>query len=147
VSVDHQRVPWILGWGRDFGQWLDSRMPPCEISAGHLECSSAQPYRGGDTNFLLIVDTTAQVTNIDATAPRGMLLNRDSLTLWFQLTNAAGPVLQSHSWPLEGFPDGTVNGAYLRQLVRTFLLVGLPFSVLILIVVALLSCLLQAYLF
>jgi len=140
-------VPWAFGRGEDFAAWVDGHFPPFAIRNGEVVTAVAQPHYGGDENFRLILDTTGTVTNADPVAPYGMLFTKDHFLMWVRTTNAPAAAVQMKRQPLRGFPDGDVNGAYIRGLIRSFLWVALPFLYGLLVLVGTLTCLLQAYLF
>ena len=140
-------IPWALDLGNTFAAWVDEHFPPFTIHDGKVVTSVEQPYRTGDTDFLLILDTTGKVTQPDSKSLQGVLFMADSFVVWFKATNAPNAAVHSRQHSLRGFPDGVVNGDYFRRLIRTFLWVGLPFMVLLVVLVGLLTTLLQAYLF
>jgi len=140
-------IPWTLEFGDNFAQWVDQHFPPFSIRDGKITCSAPQPFYTSEGDFLFILDTTGKVTGPDPKALQGILFTADSFVVWFKATNAPDAVVQSQRHSLRGFPDGVVNGDYFRKLIRTFLWVGLPFALVTLILLALLSTLLQAYLF
>jgi hypothetical protein len=131
----------------NFAQWADQHFPEFSIHDGTISTTAAQPFYASDGDFLFILDTTGRVTGPDPRALQGLLFTADSFIVWFKATNAPEAAVQSQRHSLRGFPDGVVNGDYFRNLIRAFLWVGLPFALVILILLALLSTLLQAYLF
>jgi hypothetical protein len=141
-------IPWLLAVSDNFAQWADQHFPLFTIDDGKIATSAAQPFYANDGDFLFILDTTGQITGPDPKALQGILFTADSFVVWLKATNApADTAIQSRRHSLRGFPDGVVNGDYLRKLIRTFLWVGLPFGFVVLMLLALLSTLLQAYLF
>lgn len=140
-------IPWVSGRSEDFAAWVDRHFPPFAIQNGEVVTDVAQPYYSGDDNFRFILDTTGTVTNADPVALYGMLFTKDHFLMWVRSTNAPAATVQMKRQPLRGFPDGTVNGDYIRRLIRSFLWVALPFLYVLLVLVGTLTCLLQAYLF
>lgn len=140
-------IPWVLDTTNTFAQWVDKHFPPFSIEAGKVVTSVEQPFYAAGENFLFILDTTGKVTQPDPKALQGVLFMADSFLVWVKATNTADAAIQSQSHSLRGFPNGVVNGDYFRRLFRAFLWVGLPFSLIVLILLGLLTCLLQAYLF
>ncbi|HUJ10649.1 MAG TPA: DUF1189 family protein [Verrucomicrobiae bacterium] len=140
-------VPWVLGRSDAFAHWVDQHLPRFSIHEGKVTSSAPQPYYASDGDFLFILDTTGKITGPDPKAVQGILFTADSFVVWLKTTNAPEGIVQSQRQSLRGFPDGVVNGDYFRKLVRTFLWVGLPLALVVLILLALLSTLLQAYLF
>ena len=140
-------IPWILELSDNFAHWADQHFPPFSIHDGKITSSAAQPFYVSDGDFLFILDTTGKVTGPDPKALQGILFTADSFVVWFKATNAPDAVVQSQRHTLRGFPDGVVNGDYFRKLIQMFLWVGMPFALVVLILLALLSTLLQAYLF
>ena len=141
-------VPWALGLGEKFAGWADAHMPRFSIQDGKVIATGvSQPYSAGNADFLFILDTTGKVTQPDSKAWQGVLFMADSFMVWMKTTNTADAAIHAQRYPLHGFPDGVVNGDYFRGLIRSFLWVGLPFSLLLLVLVGMLSTLLQAYLF
>ncbi len=140
-------VPWVFGRAEDFAAWAEGHFPAFTLKGGKVVTQVAQPYYSGDEDFLFVLDTTGTVTNADPKAAFGMLFMEDSFLMWARSTNAPTATVQSRRSQLQGFPDGIVNGDYIRRLIRSFLWVGLPFLYVILVLVGTLTCLLQAYLF
>ena len=140
-------LPWMFDLSENFAQWVDRHFPPFSIHDGKITSEATQPFYVNDGDFLFILDTTGKVTGPDPRALQGILFTTDSFVVWFKATNTPDAVVQKQNHSLSGFPDGVVNGGYFRKLIRTFLWVGVPFALLILILLALLSTLLQAYLF
>ncbi|HUK81939.1 MAG TPA: DUF1189 family protein [Verrucomicrobiae bacterium] len=141
-------VPWALKLGNQFASWVDTHFPPFSIQDGKIVAGDVkQPYTVGDADFLFILDTTGKITQPDAKSLQGVLFMADSFIVWMKTTNTADATLRAQRYPLRGFPDGAVNGDYFRGLFRSFLWVGLPLTLLVLVLIGLLSTLLQAYLF
>jgi hypothetical protein len=140
-------IPWALARSEIFARWVDQHFPPFSIREGKITTSAPQPFYAKEDDFLFILDTTGKVTGPDPKALQGILFTADSFVVWLRTTNAPDGLLQSQRQSLRGFPDGQVNGEYFRNLIRTFLWVGLPLALVVLILLALLSTLLQAYLF
>jgi hypothetical protein len=140
-------LPRALRVAAEFSKWIDKHCPPFAIRDGHVETAVAQPYTSGDENFLFVLDTTGKVTKPDARAMRGLLFTSNSFVVWAMATNTPGTAVRSQAQSLRGFPDGVVDGEYLRRLIHSFLLVALPISLLAMVLIALLMCLLQAYFF
>jgi hypothetical protein len=141
-------VPWALKFADRFAGWTDTHLPSFSIQDGKVIASKIeQPYSVGGSDFLFVLDTTGKVTQPDTKALQGVLFMADSFIVWMKTTNTADATLRSQRYPLSGFPDGVVNGDYFRGLIRSFLWVGLPFSLLLLVLIGLLSTLIQAYLF
>jgi Protein of unknown function (DUF1189) len=140
-------IPWVFSTSDNFAQWADRHFPPFSISQGKVTTIATQPFYAGEGDFLFILDTTGQVTGPDPKALQGILFTADSFVVWMKATNAPDAAIASQRHSLRGFPDGVVNGDYFRKLIRAFLWLGLPFALVIIILLALLSTLLQAYLF
>jgi len=131
----------------DLAQWMDRHLPAFAIKDSRVTSAVPQPCRAGTDNFLFILDTTGTTTQPDTNVLQGLLLKSDSFIFWISATNGPTPVLRTQHSSLRGFPDGTVNGAYFRQLFRTFLWVGGPVSGLLLTMIALLIILGHAIIF
>ena len=140
-------VPWVIGIGDNFAKWADQHFPPFSIRDGKVTTTATQPFHAGEGDFLFVLDTTGKITEPDPKALQGILFTADSFVVWLRATNAPDAFVQSQRHSLRGFPDGVVNGDYLRKLFRMLVWVGLPFTLLILILLAFSSTLLQAYLF
>ncbi len=83
----------------------------------------------------------------DSNAAYGVLFAADSFLFWSTFTNAPTPVVSSQPFPLRGFPDGVVNGDYFHNLSRALLWLLVPLAWLLFMLLGMLSCLLQAYVF
>jgi len=140
-------VPWAIEGCNKFVQRFDNGRPAFFLRDGHVITSAQQPARWGDADLLFILDTTGKVTKPDPTALRGILFATDSFAFWANTTNAPNAAVFSREQNLAGFPDGTVNGDYIRHLVTASLWLAVPFLWVLLILAGTLTCLLQAYLF
>jgi hypothetical protein len=140
-------IPWALSRSERFASWADQHFPPFSIHDGKITTSAPQPFSASEGDFLFILDTTGKVTGPDPKTLEGILFTADSFVVWLSTTNTPDGIVQSQHQSLRGFPDGVVNGDYFRKLIRMFLWVGLPFAFVVLVLLALLSTLLQAYLF
>ena len=140
-------VPWAIEGCNKFVQRFDNGRPAFFVRDGHVITSAQQPARWGDADLLFILDTTGKVTKPDPTALRGILFATDSFAFWANTTNAPNATVFNREQKLAGFPDGTVNGDYIRHLVTASLWLAVPFLWVLLILVGTLTCLLQAYLF
>jgi len=140
-------IPWVSTRSNRFARWVDDNFPPFSIHDGKITTTAEQPFYASEGDFLFILDTTGKITGPDPKALQGMLFTADSFVVWLRATNSPEPVIQSQRGSLRGFPDGVVNGDYFRKLIHAFLWVGLPLALVVLILLALLSTLLQAYLF
>ena len=129
------------------GQWADQNLPAFSLNEGRVTTSVPQPYRLDTEYARFILDTTGATSQPDTNAAQGVLINADSFLFWIISTNGPTPVTHMQHSNLRGFPDGVVNGAYLRQLFRSFLWIGLPFAGLMLTGIALFVILIHAGLF
>jgi hypothetical protein len=140
-------IPRLLDLTSELAVWIDKTLPPITLHDGKVASTVAQPYQTGNNNFLFVLDTTGQVTGPVPTATQGLLLTADSLVVWLKATNTPAAVVQTQRHSLAGFPDGTLNGDYLRHLVHALLWVGVPLAVLLLTGAAAVATLVQAWLF
>jgi hypothetical protein len=131
----------------EFARRLDTHRPDFALADGKIETTAQQPHVWGEPALRFILDTTGHVTALDSNAVQGVLFTSNSFVYWMTLTNGPEPVVRSHEASLAGFPNGQINGDYFRALVKTFLWVLIPFSWLVLTLVGLLVCLIQAYVF
>jgi hypothetical protein len=128
-------------------QQFDHRRPDFSLKDGKIISPVKQPYIWGDKSLRFILDTTGQTAAIDSNAMQGVLFTADGFVYWIKLTNGADSVVRSRESSLAGFPNGQVDGNYIRSLAKTFLWVLIPFSWLSLTVSGILICLIQAYVF
>ncbi len=144
VILSH--LPVVLDAVNEFGAWADANLPPFAIRDGRVETEVEQPYYAGDDRVRFILDTTGVVTDADSAAEQGILVKAETYVYWVRMTNTTDQVRQLEA-SLEGFPDGEVNGGYLRHLMYWMLPVGFPLAYLVAVLLALLMTLIQAYLF
>jgi hypothetical protein len=78
---------------------------------------------------------------------QGVLVMADSFLFWMKTDNSPDAALRSQHHSLRGFPDGAVNGEYFRRLIRSFVWVGVPATLLALVTFGLFISLVQAFLF
>jgi hypothetical protein len=137
-------IPTALQLSQATARWADENFPPFRIEKGRVLTDVEQPFRKNDKDFLFLLDTTRQISETDFTTPLGIFFGADTLTIWSR--DPDGKLLK-RSAPLNGFPEGKVNGAYVAQLVKSFLWVAAPFLFAVMMLLGLMSGLLQAYLF
>lgn len=130
----------------EFAHRFDEHRPQFSIQDGKIVTQEKQPYAWGNHDVRFILDTTSAGARPNSNAAFGVLFTADSFLYWVTPTNAPTP-LSTHLQSLRGFPDGVVNGDYFRHLVRTMLWLLVPLGWLLLTLLGMLSCLLQAYLF
>ena len=142
-----QTFPTILSGSDEFARRFDERRPDFSIHDGRIVTQAPQPYVWGDDNLRFILDTTGNMTTPKSNANYGVLFTADSFLYWVTLTNAPNPVVSTRLQNLRGFPDGVVNGSYFHHLIRALLWLVLPLGWVVFVLLGMLSCLLQAYLF
>jgi hypothetical protein len=130
-----------------FSHRFDEGRPDFSIKDGKILTQTNQPFSWGDDNLRFILDTTGAVTTPNSNAAYGVLFTADSFLYWVTLTNAPTPVVSTRLQSLRGFPDGPVNGEYFHNLTRALLWLVIPLGWLLLVLLGMLSCLIQAYLF
>ena len=130
-----------------FVQRFDAGRPDFSIHDGKIVTQAQQPFSWGDDNLRFILDTTGAVTTPNTNAAYGVLFTADSFLYWVTVTNPPTPVVSTRLQSLRGFPDGAVNGEYFHNLSRALLWLLVPLGWLLLVLVGMLSCLIQAYLF
>lgn len=140
-------IPWAWSWTREFAEWADANLPRFSIREGKLVSDAPQPYSTTRDDAVFILDTTGQVTAPDPNAVSGVLFTADKVVVWFANTNVSPPVIVQRDVPLTGFPDGDVNAAYWRRLMRSTLALATPLLWGLFTLMGLLTALLQAYLF
>ncbi|MCS7049561.1 MAG: DUF1189 domain-containing protein [Verrucomicrobiae bacterium] len=141
-------VPWALGYAEEVVAWVEGNVPRFRLEGGRVVADDLpQPYYAGNEQMMFILDTTGTVTNADMRAQQGILFMADRYLMWVRFTNPPTTTIQTRQATLQGFPDGVVDGAYVRRLVRTFLWVAMPVVYGVVVLVGTLSALLQAYLF
>jgi hypothetical protein len=140
-------IPAVLEGIDGFAKRFDDRRPDFSIQDGKVVSQEKQPYSWGNSDVRFILDTTGAVTAPDSNATFGVLFTSDSFLYWVSPTNAPSPVLSTRLQSLRGFPNGMVNGDYFRHLIRALLWLLVPLGWLLLLLLGMLSCLVQAYLF
>jgi len=140
-------VPWALRGCAEFARRFDLNRPVFTLHDGKLTSTAAQPAYWGDSDLMFVLDTTGKVTKPDPAALRGILFMADKFLFWVNATNVPEGGAMSREQNLAGFPDGTVDGSYIRRLMNASLLMAVPLSWVLLILGGALTCLFQAYLF
>ena len=140
-------IPTALQGIDEFARRFDDRRPEFSIHDGKIATQAPQPYSWGDNDVRFVLDTSNAVATPDSNAVFGVLFTADSFLYWVTLTNAPAPVISTRLQSLRGFPDGAVNGEYFRHLTRALLWLAVPLGWLLVVLLGMLSCLLQAYLF
>ena len=140
-------VPAIRDGMDKFAQRFDQGRPDFSVHDGKIVTQAQQPYSWGDDNLRFILDTTGAVTTPNSNSAYGVLFTADSFLYWMTLTNGPTPVVSARPQSLRGFPDGTIDGQYFRNLTRALLWLVVPLGWLFFVLLGMLSCLIQAYLF
>lgn len=140
-------VPALRDGMEKFVHHFDQGRPDFSIHDGKIVTQAQQPFSWGTDKLRFILDTTGAVTSPDSNAAYGVLFTADSFLYWVTLTNAPAPVVSTRLQSLRGFPDGVVNGEYFHNLSRALLWLLVPLAWLLLVLMGMLSCLIQAYLF
>jgi Trk-type K+ transport system membrane component len=130
-----------------FTHRFDQGRPDFSLHEGKIVTQAQQPASWGDDNLRFILDTTGKVTTPDSNATYGVLFTTDSFLYWMTFTNGPTPVVSTRLQSLSGFPDGAINGDYFHNLSRALLWLLVPLAWLLFVVLGMLSCLIQAYLF
>ena len=136
----------LAGTGR-FMERFDRHRPEFSIQNGQIVTRAKQPYAWGNHELLFILDTTGAVTNADPRAETGLLFNASSYTYWVKGGDHLKPTVLTHTVPLRGHPDGRIDGEFIRHWVNVFLCLWIPFAWVVLILLGMLTCMLQAYFF
>lgn len=140
-------IPTIREGIDQFAHLFDQGRPDFSIHDGKIVTQAQQPSSWGNNNLRFILNTTGAVTTPDSNAAYGVLFTADSFLYWVTITNGPAPVVSTRLQSLRGFPDGVVNGQYFQNLTRALLWLVLPLGWLLLVLLGMLSCLIQAYLF
>jgi hypothetical protein len=130
-----------------FAHRFDEGRPDFSIHDGKIVTRAQQPFSWGNNDLRFILDTTGAVTTPDSNAAYGVLFTTDSFLYWVTFTNAPAPVVSTRLQSLHGFPDGVVNGEYFHNLSRALIWLLIPLAWLLLVLLGMLGCLIQAYLF
>ncbi|NQU12007.1 DUF1189 family protein [bacterium] len=137
-------IPTALERGAALAAWFDANAPVFRIEQGRLITEASEPQYVRTRDTLFVLDPTGQVTEPDAQAPQGVLVGPDQFTVWVTSTNGPQPQVYTQRQSLRGFPDGTVGGAYLLDLVHSLLWVGVPLALVMLVAAAGITCFVQA---
>jgi hypothetical protein len=150
-------IPSTLHVIDEFARRFDDHRPDFSIQDGRVVSHEPRPYSWGNKDVRFILDTTGSVTTPDSNAMSGVLFTADNFLYWVTPANDsflslaastnATTIVSTHPQSLRGFPDGVVNGNYFRRLIRMMLWLLVPIGWLVIVLVGMLSCLLQAYLF
>lgn len=102
-------------------QWADSTLkrlenakvlPEFSIEKGRVRTASPQPYSRLFRDFAFVLDTISARPQVPAGATAGITITTDSILLWSEINPHPTPI------QLSVFPDGRVDAAYLRALLR-----------------------------
>ncbi|HVM62332.1 MAG TPA: DUF1189 family protein [Verrucomicrobiae bacterium] len=133
---------------------FDDHRPDFAIQDGKIVTHAAQPATWGDNTLRFILDTTNSAPVPDPRATYGVAFTADSFLYWMTPPSDSGAGTATNVVPrsaplysLRGFPDGTVDGDYLRRLFHAGLWLLVPLGWVALVAAGLLCCLLQAYFF
>jgi hypothetical protein len=140
-------IPWVRQRGEQVAHWYDRHGPEFQLRAGQVTTDVSQPFQAGNGDFQLRLDTTGQVLTSAMTAARGILISSENLSVWVRPANDTNRLVLLPSQRLQGFPDGKVNGNYLRDLFQSLFWLGVPMVMMGLLLVGVVGALLQAWLF
>ena len=140
-------IPWLRQRGEDIARWYDQHGPAFQLRDGQVTTDLPQPFLAGNEKFQLRLDTAVPIATNALTAAQGVLITADTIRVWVRPTNATHQLVLFPAQRLQGFPDGQVNGDYLRQLFRGLLWLGIPTAIVALLLLGLAGALCQAWLF
>jgi hypothetical protein len=147
VVVVASFIPLTLDGINEFCRRFDQGRPEFAIRDSKVTSSVRQPFTWGDSNLLFVLDTTGNVTKPDRSALQGIVFVADSFTFWTQVTNAPEAGIFVQTQKLLGYPDGTVDGDYFRKLIKQFMWIVIPLAWIVVVLLGMLTCSIQAYLF
>ena len=130
-----------------FAHHFDQGRPDFSLHDGKIVTQAQQPASWGNDKLRFVLDTTGTNTTPDSNAMYGVLFTADSFLYWMTFTNGPSPVVSTRLQSLSGFPDGAVNGEYFHNLSRALLWLLVPLGWLLIVLLGMLSCLIQAYMF
>jgi len=87
-------------------------LPEFFIEKGRVRTSLPQPYSRIFRDFAFVLDTTSAKPQAPAGATGGITITADSILLWSEINPNPRPI------DISVFPDGRVDTAYLRALLR-----------------------------
>lgn len=119
-------VPRFLALTNQWAEWVDAYAPRFIVREERVWNEASEPVIAGTEEFRIVLDTTGDQTQPDTNAAYGLLIRADHFVFWLTHTNAPSPTVQTQRHSLQGFPDGEVNGDYVRRLLRSFLPIGVP---------------------
>jgi len=137
-------IPLALNWTDRIAGVFDEHRPDFSIQNGRIVTHAPQPAIWGNNSIRFILDTTNTALARDTNFENGVAFNADSFLCWMTTSNAP---TSERLVSLRGFPDGVVNGDYFRHLTRAMLWLLLPIGWVMLVVLGILGCMLQAYFF
>ncbi|MFA5192051.1 MAG: DUF1189 family protein [Verrucomicrobiia bacterium] len=93
-------------------------LPEFSIKKGRVHATAPQPYHRLFRDFAFVLDTTSAKPQPPAGAVAGITITADSILLWSEINPNPAPI------ETKLFPDGRVDVAYLRALLRESLWVS-----------------------
>lgn len=87
-------------------------LPAFSIEHGRARSAAPQPYCHRFQDFAFVLDTTSATPLVATGATAGITVTADNVLIWSDIRPHPQPI------PLNIFPDGRVNGAYLGHLLR-----------------------------
>lgn len=130
-------------------EWVQYNLPRFEIRDGRARYEAELPFTFTNQFATITIDTSGNTNRPPYARPYALFIGQDKI--WFGMAppNARGelgPPRESVE-SLQGYPNGIVNGDYIRNLASPWLWRAAPYAVLIYFFAWLLAVLIQAYIF
>jgi hypothetical protein len=129
--------------------WVQTNLPRFEIKNGEVLYDSTEPFVYDDKTLRIAIDTTGATNSFVYSAPYTLFVGRDRIRFGVALKDPDGRYVPTteNVPPLKSFPNGIVNGEYVRTLATKWLWLSMPYAVLLYFFGWLLGMLIQAYVF
>lgn len=122
VVIGLRYAPGLARFVREGALWLEKNAPNIEIADGTVKADVEQPYIKEEKEFVVIIDTTDKIKEIDAKYKTGVLLTKDKLII-------KSSEERSQIFELKKVKSFKLNKDTINNMKRFFIFLLIPFIV------------------
>ena len=142
-------IPVLWGWMQRGADWVEQNLPRFEIRQGQAHYPGPEPFVFTNEYLRIVLDTSGETNEPPYIRPWGLFVGRDKIQYGIAYQDRQGnlgPPRKNYE-SLKDYPDGVVDGTYVRKLASPWIWRIAPYAVVLYFFGWLLLVLIQAYLF